>query len=1066
MGRRIRTSTKTRTVELDGGNDTLRFGFSIALEDLFFQTQGQELLIGVRDLEDPDKALYELEDLITIKQWADSKNRIENFEFANGLTLDMSDVTYAKSGYEEEDIFSGTTKGDILSGGGGNDKLFGYDGKDYLIGGAGNDELEGGAGDDDLFGGDDDDSLFGGEGVDYLLGGEGDDYLEGGHGNDVLTGGKGNDILKGGLGDDTYIFNRGDGYDEIDETSYEDVTINIPYMMRMKITHHGEHRTSTYWRSPTMKIRTEKVNQAVEGGNDTLQFGANIDISDLNVSMRGEDLLIQLDPLEGQTTITDEVRIKNWISPEFRIENLRFINDFSLYIGDIEYAKSGTDGNDTIEATYNHVRLAYAQQSFMQYEYYSVPDYISHTSHIDRGELVATGTATDFDVRSISLKNGGNGDYYAVSFTGKLNITTAGYYTFETLSDDGSTISIDGQLVVNNDGLHAGRYKSSRVYLEEGSHEIKINYFESTGGDFLAVYVSQPNTDISRVDLFHSGLLENNYTLAEQNNKESNDKAFWLNGREGNDELNGSTQDDILFGGKDDDVMRGGKGNDTYIFNRGDGHDTIEDIGSGAGGDKLLFGSGITIEDLILQRNGKDMVIYISDYATMDTPFEQLKDSIRIKNITSSNNGIEILQFFNRVDFDISDITNTFLGTRTLNNSDADNNIIDLTAKYRDVITASQSSTYYHNHSWNAKVVIDGHIKRNNFNHTNSGKAEWLELDLKQGHNITEIQIFPRIGIEHRTNGVEVKLLDADYEVVHEFDAITDAQNQQVIYLNLDVAKSVRYVRIEQKNQYINIAEIKVFGEESPNLDTLNGSEAGDWMDGFAGDDVLNGLAGDDYLFGREGNDFLTGGTGNDSISGGEGDDFLAGGAGSDLLAGGAGNDNLNGGSGNDNLMGGSGDDTLNGGDGNDLIIGDTGNDVYIASTGYDIYRFGYGDGQDVYIGNSSSSIRGTDVFVMEDNVKKENLWFEKVNNSDLVMKLLGSEDSVTFKDWFDGPKIEKNIYGFDAGGDFLSYRDVSELISAMSSFEPNDGTTAYGVTASELPEVLSVVMDSVWETM
>jgi len=55
-------------------------------------------------------------------------------------------------------------------------------------------------------------------------------------------------------------------------------------------------------------------------------------------------------------------------------------------------------------------------------------------------------------------------------------------------------------------------------------------------------------------------------------------------GNKGNDQLSGSAGHDILMGGKNNDRLSGGTGNDrldggggadTFIFNRGDGYDTI-----------------------------------------------------------------------------------------------------------------------------------------------------------------------------------------------------------------------------------------------------------------------------------------------------------------------------------------------------------------------------------------------------------------------------------------------------------------------------------------------------------
>src|SRR6185503_4215608 len=50
------------------------------------------------------------------------------------------------------------------------------------------------------------------------------DVIRTGAGNDRLVGGAGNDVLSGGAGSDTYVFNRGDGFDLIDDQAEPDKT--------------------------------------------------------------------------------------------------------------------------------------------------------------------------------------------------------------------------------------------------------------------------------------------------------------------------------------------------------------------------------------------------------------------------------------------------------------------------------------------------------------------------------------------------------------------------------------------------------------------------------------------------------------------------------------------------------------------------------------------------------------------------------------------------------------------------------------------------------------------------
>lgn len=65
---------------------------------------------------------------------------------------------------------------------------------------------------------------------------------------------------------------------------------------------------------------------------------------------------------------------------------------------------------------------------------------------------------------------------------GYLDIPATGGYQFWTESDDGSVLSIDGEVIVNNDGDHGMTEKSGIAHLQKGYHSIRILYFNS-GGD-------------------------------------------------------------------------------------------------------------------------------------------------------------------------------------------------------------------------------------------------------------------------------------------------------------------------------------------------------------------------------------------------------------------------------------------------------------------------------------------------------------------------------------------------------------------------------------------------------
>ncbi|NUF48647.1 calcium-binding protein, partial [Gilliamella sp. ESL0250] len=106
---------------------------------------------------------------------------------------------------------------------------------------------------------------------------------------------------------------------------------------------------------------------------------------------------------------------------------------------------------------------------------------------------------------------------------------------------------------------------------------------------------------------------------------------------------------DILSGGKGNDFLSGGAGNDTYLFNLGDGHDTIDNQGElksigfwnyrKSDVDKICFGDGISAKMIDIKKSGTDLLLKIGD------------DSITIKNWFSTrqetklSSQIDIFQF-------------------------------------------------------------------------------------------------------------------------------------------------------------------------------------------------------------------------------------------------------------------------------------------------------------------------------------------------------------------------------------------------------------------------------------
>ncbi|MBL8809529.1 MAG: c-type cytochrome [Planctomycetaceae bacterium] len=101
----------------------------------------------------------------------------------------------------------------------------------------------------------------------------------------------------------------------------------------------------------------------------------------------------------------------------------------------------------------------------------------------------ATGVASTIVMDQPILKTR---DAFALMFTGHILIEKPGQYTFFIASDDGSRFYLDGELLIDNDGLHGMVEKRARVQLTAGLHPIVATYFDNGGGDGLSMSWAGP----------------------------------------------------------------------------------------------------------------------------------------------------------------------------------------------------------------------------------------------------------------------------------------------------------------------------------------------------------------------------------------------------------------------------------------------------------------------------------------------------------------------------------------------------------------------------------------------
>ncbi|KQX15027.1 family 20 glycosylhydrolase [Flavobacterium sp. Root420] len=90
--------------------------------------------------------------------------------------------------------------------------------------------------------------------------------------------------------------------------------------------------------------------------------------------------------------------------------------------------------------------------------------------------------------------------YIGLKFDGYIYIPETGNYTISTLSDDGSKLFIDNELIVNNDGIHWLNEAYGAVKLEKGFHKINISYFDQIGGTTLSCFIQQEGKEKKEIN--------------------------------------------------------------------------------------------------------------------------------------------------------------------------------------------------------------------------------------------------------------------------------------------------------------------------------------------------------------------------------------------------------------------------------------------------------------------------------------------------------------------------------------------------------------------------------------
>jgi hexosaminidase len=128
------------------------------------------------------------------------------------------------------------------------------------------------------------------------------------------------------------------------------------------------------------------------------------------------------------------------------------------------------------------------EKNGIQFEYFEFDRPIDRTGDLEKAKPRTT-ASMDF----ITFPYEELPEYFGLIFSGYVKIPTDGVYTFTLLSNDGSRLFVNDQLIVDNDGWHGSRERHGQIVLKEGSHPLRLLYFQAGGGKELKVFIEGPN---------------------------------------------------------------------------------------------------------------------------------------------------------------------------------------------------------------------------------------------------------------------------------------------------------------------------------------------------------------------------------------------------------------------------------------------------------------------------------------------------------------------------------------------------------------------------------------------
>jgi Ca2+-binding RTX toxin-like protein len=944
-------------------------------------------------------------------------NNIENLKLTGTDAINATGNSLANTitGNAGNNILDGASGADVMSGGAGDDT--------YLVDSAADTVIENvGEGSDTVYAavnytlGANVENLVLGAGVVSGTGNDLDNWIQGnslvnslagGAGNDILDGGTGADSMAGGAGNDTYVVdnigdvvteNANEGIDII----YASVGIDLSGKPNVEnVSLMGSDNLNLSGNASANELYGNAGNNVLVGGagNDTLDGSEGGDTltggtgDDTYVVDNGGDVVTEL-ASEGADSVNASINYTLGAN----VENLTLTGADNL-VGtgnSLANALMGNIGNNTLDGGVGNDTLDGGFGADVMRGGTGDDTYVVDNT----GDVVIenAGEGTDSVNASINYTLGANLEN--LTLTGSDNLLGIGNSLANALMGNiGNNTLYSG---AGNDTLDGGYGADvmwggtgDDTYVVDNTSDVVIEY-AGEGVDSVNALISYTlGANVENLTLTGSSVNGTGNSLA--NKVVGNYGNNLLTGLEGNDTLEGGFGHDMMVGGIGNDYLNGNSDNDQYLFNRGDGADTINDeylvisgystyvvwVSTGKSGyyetrmnpiyqqqfggyDTLKFAAGITLEDLDFEKSGSDVVIGLRQSGSA-VSVSQLSDKVTLKNWDNVNTRIEYIAFDNWNSYYISDWFR--IGTV------GDDTLTGQMSLPQFMYGGAGNDTLNGGY---APDTLDGGIGN----------------DTLSGGNGADYYRFAR-------GGGQDTIIDKD--IPYSPDTLKFGAGIALVDLDFEKSGSDIIVGLRQTGAAVAASKLtdRVTLQNWSSLSTR--IEFIEFADG-ARYDIENwfriGGASDETLTGRDGcSQFMYGGSGNDLLTGGNGFDMIDGGIGNDTLRGGL---------------------------------------------GRDYYRFARGGGQDMIIDRVDTP-GSYDFLAFASDVASDQLWFKHVGN-DLLISIIGSSDSVTVCSWYLGSANHINIGA--GNGKVLAENKVEQLVQAMASMSaPASGQTVLSTT-------------------